>query len=1232
MTDSNQEASFQLLAKLGKAGSPREAGTLLEKESALVDRSFIFLFTDPVAQQLTSTVIFPREKFEHIYQLVSERYNVTLILELFQMPPLEWVFFFIDHQDDFLFPFTDRYFDILLDGESGRRREYILHARESIVRFAAARDLLDQADHEQIPAKVRQSLGDLDTAQAKNYLADFVSNGEGLRDKALFCLQTIADSIFNAPLDFIRNGRLKDALIRASSHPEPGDQARAMSACIADLRNEPEELDALVHFHIAHALLESRIGEPSANIEAALQHLTKAEKVFTETNNPFAWARVQNGFARCYGMYQKHDAANNIELALTHQRLAAEAFSEVDHPYDWAYAQNNLGSLYLDRLPGDKAENIKQAITFFESALTVQSRLYCPEAWALSTTNLGEAYNHRVAEDRLQRAPQAIALFEQVAELYTEEQFPFEWAVLQRRIGNAYMTLASAEPFKHVEVAMSHFLKAQAILTVERYPIEWTTLMRQMGDAFASRVQGDPMVNQESAIACYMSSFAIITHGTQPYSWATLHHALALIYRLRVRGSRSENVTLGLRHIAEAKRVLTKDRYPDDWASLEHLQGILVLELRKPDTDDDYKAAIKHFSNALSIRTRDSSFHLWTESMNSLAGVYTDWKGKDQEQHLQTGIALYQEVLSVLRPEHNLQNWCTITTDLARAYINSVAAIKEEEAKNLLEEVLKVQTPITHPRECFKVAFQLGLLHHRNKRFRDALSAFRMSFESAENLRAQSIHGFVRQQVAADTSELFQRMVSCCLELRDIDQALYYASAGKARVFADRLQPREPSSEGVERPEKAVKLNEQIDQLRKSIDEITTSKEYVLTGGYFKNRDKQTLLSVVAAKRQELFTLLEEMALRFPDFSDARSAPNVPVDRMKRLSTNRPGECWIEYYKHMNGWCAFIIHEGKVEYADLPGLSYELLNDTFNCINQCEKEALSGRPPAFPDHKLEKLLATLYRSAVEPLALPERNIHKLVIAASRELALVPVNIAFNIYNGRYLSEEYALSFVPGLNALYWLIHWKSGVTTKSTSELSLLGVAHPGHTKATRLQFAYEESAEVAKYFAAPPASHILSETQALVADIIRHATQTAFNCIHFACHGSFNTEDPAHSGLLLQDGILTAERIQSAIRLQGLPMVILSACQTAQVSMTEGDEIIGLIQSFFSTGAGAVIASQWSVNDASSLEVFRHFFEYWKSMPAAQALQSAAMSVRSVPGWSHPLYWAAFTITGMAD
>jgi CHAT domain-containing protein len=74
------------------------------------------------------------------------------------------------------------------------------------------------------------------------------------------------------------------------------------------------------------------------------------------------------------------------------------------------------------------------------------------------------------------------------------------------------------------------------------------------------------------------------------------------------------------------------------------------------------------------------------------------------------------------------------------------------------------------------------------------------------------------------------------------------------------------------------------------------------------------------------------------------------------------------------------------------------------------------------------------------------------------------------------------------------------------------------------------------------------------------------FPLIHFACHGTYESDTPLFSALLLSpegedDGHLEAHEIFSLKA--DCDLVTLSACETGLAKITQGDEIIGLARSF---------------------------------------------------------------------
>ncbi|HHH42033.1 MAG TPA: CHAT domain-containing protein, partial [Chloroflexi bacterium] len=101
----------------------------------------------------------------------------------------------------------------------------------------------------------------------------------------------------------------------------------------------------------------------------------------------------------------------------------------------------------------------------------------------------------------------------------------------------------------------------------------------------------------------------------------------------------------------------------------------------------------------------------------------------------------------------------------------------------------------------------------------------------------------------------------------------------------------------------------------------------------------------------------------------------------------------------------------------------------------------------------------------------------------------------------------------------------------------------------------------------------------------------------HFACHGSFDPENPAASALHLAGGDRLALRDLNTPRweeaLRGLRLAVLSACQTAIVDFRDlPEEAFGLPAGFLAAGVLAVVGSLWPVNDRSTALLMHRLYE----------------------------------------
>lgn len=148
---------------------------------------------------------------------------------------------------------------------------------------------------------------------------------------------------------------------------------------------------------------------------------------------------------------------------------------------------------------------------------------------------------------------------------------------------------------------------------------------------------------------------------------------------------------------------------------------------------------------------------------------------------------------------------------------------------------------------------------------------------------------------------------------------------------------------------------------------------------------------------------------------------------------------------------------------------------------------------------------------------------------------------------------------------------------------------------------------------------------------------------IVFSTHGLMAGSTATEPGLVMtppevasatDDGYLTASEA-AQLRLNA-EFVVLSACNTAASDGRPGGEgLSGLARAFFYAGARSVLVSHWEVSDAATTTLITGAFAdldaHASGDPAARAraLQAGIRAVRAERRWSHPAYWAAFTLVG---
>lgn len=378
-----------------------------------------------------------------------------------------------------------------------------------------------------------------------------------------------------------------------------------------------------------------------------------------------------------------------------------------------------------------------------------------------------------------------------------------------------------------------------------------------------------------------------------------------------------------------------------------------------------------------------------------------------------------------------------------------------------------------------------------------------------------------------------------------------------------------------------------------------------------------------------------------PPIEDEITGPDLPPEDLKALSAR--GTVLVEYACLEDRLVAWIIRDGEVESLVLPvtraeiaGLVHEALpaltlSGEFQQLNPSwpgRAEATRVALVELADKILHPLLPYL-EGAVEIVFLPDGPLYLVPFAA----------LPTRTDGEEPLVSRSAVRLAPSLTTLQKLGEKETGRALLSRVLAVGFGGPFPRTGSSSMppdsLPRALEEARMVGRL--AENGTVLLGKeaTESNVRDRLPTAT-----LVHLASHAVADRDQPLISYVSMargpgDDGLFTMQEVLES-RLEGQPLVVLSACETALGRFLPGEGILGLTQSFLAAGASSVVSTLWAVTDQAA---FDFMTEFYQSLPPegtspSRALQLAqlrhlAKHRRPDDPLAHPYYWAPFTVTG---
>jgi hypothetical protein len=379
-----------------------------------------------------------------------------------------------------------------------------------------------------------------------------------------------------------------------------------------------------------------------------------------------------------------------------------------------------------------------------------------------------------------------------------------------------------------------------------------------------------------------------------------------------------------------------------------------------------------------------------------------------------------------------------------------------------------------------------------------------------------------------------------------------------------------------------------------------------------------------------IFDLMENSRARV--LQDRVLRPGTPHRLQDVQARLEPGSVLLEFWATDSGGAVLFVTRSEAALRKLPPVDWAGLREAARerSGDWRARAAAIGRT----------LLAD-----IPPLRGPE--LRSVIVVPDGTLALAPFELLQIPGDDRTLVERAPVFYLPSAGLLLrdpagrrgWAPPWRRELLALAAPAVPISSGAGPlgalaGDPAAwAPLPMAGEEARAIAGLL--PGRSDLHLGADALKRYLM--IPSAPFPLIHVATHAVSDSIDPERSRILF-----AAERPREGadylflreiygLKLHGLDLVTLSACDTETGKLTGGEGVEGFAKPFLAAGARATVTTLWPVEDHATAEFMKQFYAGLAAgISKAEALRQAKLRfLRSGSRLSEPQYWAAFVLNG---
>jgi CHAT domain-containing protein/Tfp pilus assembly protein PilF len=718
----------------------------------------------------------------------------------------------------------------------------------------------------------------------------------------------------------------------------------------------------------------------------------------------------------------------------------------------------------------------------------------------------------------------------------------------------------------------------------------------------------------QDALACYEKALAAAQKAGARQHEATIRNNIALLYKNLGRYPQA------LEQYEQALAIwrAVGDRSNEGY-TLNNLGGLYAALGR-------YDAALERYQAALALERQFGDGQRVGRILSNIGAVYAD-QGRYDE-----ALKLFQEALAIARQIGDVAGEGIKETNIG-AMLGEMQLYNEAMAQH--QAALAIARKLGN-REAEGVnLYNIGFWQETQGNLAGAIQSYQQAIAVFETIQGELRVEELAAAFAGRQPDRYGRLIRLLAQTTDTASAFDYAERGRSQAFLNQIGNRQADF----RQGAAAELAVQERELRQRIAGLQNAlaRERARPFDQQNQGTIEALLADLEQARQEYAGLLTRLKLASPEYASLVSVNALTLAEVQAQVLDEHTTL-IEYFVLDDQTLAWVIDRDHFTLVKLPIGRADLRNKIEflrNLIAARDFDVATAAglydtlfAPLVPHIRYPNTSAGLPGPSASPSWPMDQGTDSasLVIVPHDVLHYLPFAALWNAQSGRYLIQDYALTYAPSASALKFI---QAKRTPKRDSlpngdEGRLLALGNPDGT----LLAAEGEARAVAGLYGVAP----LVGAQATESQVRARGGQV--DILHLAAHGVYEPLDPLFSRIELaagdgQDGRLEVHEVYG-LDLTGVNLVVLSACNTALAAQSAGDELVGLTRAFLYAGTPAVVTTLWDIEDTASAALMEAFYRHLRAgLSTAEALRAAQLEVLGQDKWRTPYYWAAFSLTG---